>query len=150
MDYSYLAGSEGDSIAELHSLFLLPVVEPLPADADRHRAQVLIKPKIVLMLWGSIERDENLKPAQHMRSLSEHLARSTSRGVNLAVPATDSLFTPLGEHRCSSNVALTQRWPRCHMVTTGRRAEERLRGRPVAPRLTTSQRKETGIQSWKL
>lgn len=50
--WSYLAGSEGDSVAELHSILLLPVVEPLPADADRHRAQVLIKPEIVLMLWG--------------------------------------------------------------------------------------------------
>lgn len=65
MDYSYLAGSEGDPIAELHSLFLLPVVEPLPADADCHRAQVLIKPEIVLMLWGSMEKDENLKPEAH-------------------------------------------------------------------------------------
>lgn len=108
MDDSYLAGSEGDPIAELHSLFLLPVVEPLPADADCHRAQVFIKPEIVLMLWGSIEKDENLKPAQHMKrlkSLSEHLTRNTSRGVKLAIPATDLLFTPLREHRCSSNVA---------------------------------------------
>lgn len=53
MDYSYLAGSEGDSIAELHSIFLLPIIEPLPADANCHRAQILIKPEIILMLWRS-------------------------------------------------------------------------------------------------
>lgn len=58
-DCSYLAGSEGDSIAELHSVFVLPVVQPLPADADRHRAQILIKPEIVLMLCRSSEKDQN-------------------------------------------------------------------------------------------
>lgn len=68
MDYSYLAGSEGDPIAELHSLFLLPVVQPLPADADCHWAQVLIKPKIVLMLWGSMEKDENFNPEVPVRA----------------------------------------------------------------------------------
>lgn len=47
----YLAGSEGDPIVVLHSLFLLPVIQSLPADADCHWAQIVINPKIVLMLW---------------------------------------------------------------------------------------------------
>lgn len=65
----YLAGSEGDSVAELHSVLLLPVVQPLPADADCHRAQILIKPEIVLMLWRSSEKDQNSKHKQHIKCL---------------------------------------------------------------------------------
>lgn len=91
--YSYLAGSEGDSIAELHPLFLLAVVQPLPADADCHRAQVLIKPKIVLMLWGSIERDENSTPAQHRKCPSEHL-NTTEVRWGLAMAARVLVLTP--------------------------------------------------------
>lgn len=49
--YSYLTGSEGDPVVVLHSFFLLPFIQLLPADADCHRSQMVIYPKIVLMLW---------------------------------------------------------------------------------------------------
>lgn len=57
--YSYLTGSEGDSIVVLHSIFILPIVQPLPADTDCHRSQIVIHPEIVLMLWRSSKKDQN-------------------------------------------------------------------------------------------
>lgn len=56
--YSYLTGSEGDSIVVLHPIFLLPVIKPLPADADRHGPQIVIDPEVVLMLWRLRKKDQ--------------------------------------------------------------------------------------------
>lgn len=55
--YGYLTGPEGDSVVELHSVLLLPIIQPFPADADCHRSQIVIEPKIVLMLWGGQARN---------------------------------------------------------------------------------------------
>lgn len=59
--HSYLTGSESDPIVVLHPVLVLPVVQPLPADADRHGAQVVIDPKVVLMLCGPCEKHWNEK-----------------------------------------------------------------------------------------
>lgn len=56
---SYLTGSEGDPIVVLHAFFLLPVVQPLPADADCYRSKIVIYPEIILMLWSWSKKDQN-------------------------------------------------------------------------------------------
>jgi len=47
---SYLAGPENDPIIILWAL--LPLLQLFSPNADCHRAQVLIHPEVVLVLWG--------------------------------------------------------------------------------------------------
>lgn len=56
----YLTGPEGHSVVELHAVLLLAIVQPLPADADGHRSQIVVKPEIVLMLWWGSSKETRI------------------------------------------------------------------------------------------